>query len=162
MSQAEASAQDIGEGPRGIGGWLVLPLLGLVLTPVVVVLQLSEFGPVVEAWPLMSMGQSILVVVELICNFVLYFVLPPFLLVLAFRRRWEFPGLYIIWAAAVPFFLIADSLVGYWAFREVFEASGEGMFDDKTWQGIVRSLWSAAIWIPYMMRSRRVQNTFVN
>jgi hypothetical protein len=148
------------DGPVGLGGWLVLPLLGLLLTPVVVAVQSAQYLDIGEAWPFLSNGQAIFIVAEIAMNLVLSLAAPIVLLVLAFKHSEMFPGLYMIWAAAMPIVLILDSVLGYVIFREVFEANGEGMFDKETWRSIVRSIWSAAIWIPYMMYSRRVENTF--
>jgi hypothetical protein len=55
-----------------------------------------------------------------------------------------------------------DLFATYLVFREVIEASGEPFFDRQTMRAIMSAVILAAIWVPYMMQSRRVRNTFVN
>jgi hypothetical protein len=59
-------------------------------------------------------------------------------------------------------FVAVDLLASYLAFREAFDASGEPFFDRETMRAIMSAVILAAIWVPYMIQSRRVRNTFVN
>ncbi|MCA0279630.1 MAG: DUF2569 domain-containing protein [Proteobacteria bacterium] len=148
-------------GPVGLGGWLILPLLGLFGSPLLGLAQISTYANVAEAWPYLTAGQASFVVTEVAVNVVLLFVAPVVLLVFAFKRLQMFPGWYIIWIAISPLVQIGDALVAYAMFPETL-ADATGAFDKETTRAIVRSIIGAAIWIPYMMRSERVANTFVN
>lgn len=72
-----------------------------------------------------------------------------------------FPGLYIVWAIALPIFLILETWL-YGVFLAALMDPGEQAFDSETVRDITKSAISAAIWVTYMNRSRRVANTFVN
>lgn len=146
-------------GPVGLGGWLILPLLGLFASPLFGIAQMSAYANIAEAWPYLTAGHASFVVTEVAVNVVLLFVAPVVLLVFAFKRLQMFPGWYIIWIAISPLVQIGDALVAYSMFPETLAGAA---FDKETMRGIVRSIIGAAIWIPYMMRSERVANTFVN
>lgn len=145
-------------GPIGIGGWLLLPMLGLFAAPIVGVMQLVGYADVFSAWQYLNAGQAVFVVAELAANLTLVLLAPAILLFFMFKRLEMFPGWYMIWAAAGPVFLLADAFFAYMLIPE----QGSEIFDKETVRGIGRSILSAAIWIPYMMRSERVANTFVN
>jgi hypothetical protein len=156
-----AVAAETKDGPVGLGGWLILPMLGLLIAPVAGVVLIATYPDLSDAWQYLTLGQSAFVIVEIAMNTVLLFVAPVALLFFMFKR-WEiFPGWYMIWAAAVPIILIADALMSYAVFPEAYADGTAEVFDKETTRGILRSIFSAAVWIPYMMRSERVANTFV-
>jgi hypothetical protein len=160
-SQGSGSLSSSWDGPVGIGGWLVIPILGLIVSPFVAAVQARDLIGIGDAWPFLSTPHAAFIIVETTVNVLLSVIAPIILLVLAFERLEIFPPLYVIWVGAFPVFLIADAILGYWMFRELYEADGKEMFDKETVRSLSRSIWVAAIWIPYMMRSRRVDNTFV-
>lgn len=160
MSEGAVTAETE-KGPVGIGGWLILPMLGLLITPLAGVVLIATYPNLSDVWQYMTLGQSAFVIAELAMNIVLLLVAPITLLFFMFKR-WEiFPGWYMIWATAVPIILIADALLSYAMFPEAYANGTAEVFDKETTRGILRSIFSAAIWIPYMMRSERVANTFV-
>ncbi len=161
MSESQATNL-VKDGPVGLGGWLVLPMLGLFLCPVFGVAQFSVYKDILASWPFLNVYQSLFIAVELLGNVILIFVAPVVLLVFMFKRLEMFPGWYMIWAMASPVFLIADALLVPFVFPDAFSEPGSTVFDKETVRGISRSIWAAVIWIPYMMRSERVANTFVN
>jgi hypothetical protein len=160
-----AEPQDAGplerSGPVGLGGWLVIPLLGLFLAPVVAASQAEDFLGIADAWPFLSIPQAAFIGAELAVNAFLSVIVPIVLLVFAFKRLEIFPLVYVVWAAARPVIVIVDAVLGYWMFQETFEADGEAMFDKETLKSLSQSIWAAVIWIPYMIVSKRVENTFV-
>ena len=52
--------------------------------------------------------------------------------------------------------------VAYAVFREIFEANSIPLFDEQTMRSLVSSAVGICIWVPYMLSSVRVKNTFVN
>jgi hypothetical protein len=59
-------------------------------------------------------------------------------------------------------FQIVDVTAAGVLFQDVFGENGVALLDPETVREILRSLFTAVIWAPYMAASRRVRNTFVN
>ncbi|MER8579420.1 DUF2569 domain-containing protein [Mesorhizobium sp. M1423] len=114
-----------------------------------------------QNWQAFSLSQGVLIVAELVISGILNLTAPALLLFFMFKRWQIFPGWYMIWAFAMPIYSVVDSWAGYLAFPDSFPTLDDA-FDKETMRDIYRSVWAAAIWIPYMMRSDRVANTFVN
>jgi hypothetical protein len=157
-------APDYSDGPRGIGGWLVLPLLGLALTPIVIGVSLvTDYLPIFrdewavitdEAYEAYHPLWGPLVVYEVMGSVAI--ALASWLaLVLAFRHDRRFPKLAIAIYAANLVYLALDTAVAA-------QISALATSDDPTTvRELGRAFVAAAIWIPYFLRSRRVRNTFV-
>ncbi|MEZ5774147.1 MAG: DUF2569 domain-containing protein [Hyphomicrobiaceae bacterium] len=148
----------------GIGGWLLLVAIGLIFSPIRMVMQ---FWPLYQTvyfdgvtWQALNDTSSStyvpylaeLIVVETVLNAMLL-AAALVLIVMFFTRRRVFPKLYIALAVASIVVLVGDALVGGMLLSEA-------AFDPDTAKEIARSLVGAAIWIPYMLVSRRVKATF--
>ncbi|WP_217572452.1 DUF2569 domain-containing protein [Mesorhizobium sp. GbtcB19] len=159
----QSAALPAREGPKGIGGWLVLPMLGLMLTPIVglILLYDTDYVGILQNWRALSALQIALVVAELVVSGILNLTAPALLLFLMFKRSEMFPGWYIIWAAVTPVYLLLDPWAAHLTFPDTFPTLADA-YDKDTVRSISRTIWGAIIWIPYMMRSVRVANTFVN
>ena len=153
------------DGPSGIGGWLVLPLLGLMLTPVQVGIQtVRDFPPVLgtQVWGQLTTpgGESYhplwaqLIIFELVTN-VVVIGFSLVLLVLFFRKSRRVPSLMIGWML-LNFAIQVIDLVLVGAIPAAASAAGA---QDRT--DLSRAVVGAAVWIPYFLRSKRVRNTFV-
>ena len=158
---AAAPSAGVGSGPSGIGGWLVLPMLELFLTPLVGLAFLRTFPETLRYFNLLSGTQGAFVIFEFAFNSALLILTPIALLVLFFEKRARFPKVYIGWSLVTLAFQLLDLPVAYYAFKEYFDNSGEPFLDPETLHQLGKSLFSAVIWVPYMLRSRRVRNTFV-
>lgn len=159
----QSTAPPVREGPQGIRGWLVLPMLGLIFTPVLCVIQVNDVNivSIAENWRAFTFPQQALLLVELLMGGILNLTAPALLLLFMFKR-WEiFPGWYMIWAAAMPLYALLDPWLAQLTFPNAFPTLADA-YDRETVRTISRSISSAVIWIPYMMRSARVANTFVN
>jgi hypothetical protein len=75
---------------------------------------------------------------------------------LSYRRI--FPRLYIICTIASAVLLALDRLLAYWLTPGVYAADPIGTL----LQGLPGVLLGVLVWIPYMLKSVRVKNTFVN
>jgi Protein of unknown function (DUF2569) len=148
-------------GPAGIGGWLLLPLLGLIVSPMRVAAEsVKTFSPLFQdgvsgfAGVVAANGPlGALLVFELAANVAL-FVYPLSILPFFFRRSWRVPTLMIAWYAAMAVINTVDLL---WV-----TALDSGDFDTAAGgREVFRSMVGAAIWIPYFIKSVRVRNTFV-
>ena len=148
--------------PAGIGGWLILPMLGMIATPIVQLINLSSLGGTLGNVSSLGPLLSNLIWIETLINFGLFVVVPCLLLVQFFGKRRRFPRWYIAWISSSAVVVVRDLMIGYAAFHDVYESSGTSFFDQGTLRGLISALVGVCIWIPYMLNSVRVKNTFVN
>ncbi len=149
--QTEATGPAVEPQLAGIGGWLVLPAIGFVLTPIVGVVSLiaalGRFADVAAA------GYGGLYVLELVVNLGL----GAFLIYAAtrfFGKRSNAPSTIIALLIAN---LVASALllvIGLLAATEDFAL--------ESGKHLVGRIIGAALWIPYFRVSKRVKATFVN
>jgi hypothetical protein len=166
VESAMLAEDDRLRGPEGIGGWLILPLLHLVLTILSVLVVLAT-----QSIPAFTEGHFATLTDP---NFVNYHPLwKPLLilepigiatvgvaavwgLVLMFRKAKAFPRWMIIFYSVNLVYSILDVVLGM-QIPLVASQNGAGLV-----QQAIRACIGAAIWIPYMRVSKRVKNTFVN
>jgi hypothetical protein len=151
--------------PSGLGGWLILPMLGLLLSPLTVGFMLvSNFVPLVTSgeWreltdpdgPAYHPLWGPLLGLEVAGN--LFFIgYALILLALLFKKSHRFPMLYIAFQASNLVFVATDMI-----FSNMIPAVA-AQPDAETTKELIRAIVGAAIWIPYMLVSKRVKNTFV-
>ncbi|PXY03185.1 hypothetical protein DF185_03630 [Marinifilum breve] len=141
-----------------IGGWLAFVALGLYVTPISIIYLIYDSGYFSQAiWdsfitqygnqPFLAGGFYFF---ELLYNLATIF-FAIFLIVLMHQKRSTFPKLYIYFRVIVLVGLFADNILGA-------EIIGSDAIDTKE---LSRGIVGAAIWIPYMMKSKRVKETFV-
>lgn len=149
---------------RGLGGWLVLPAISLVVRPFYVLAQLGQsadsyYGE--RVWSaLMTPGTTAyqpalaaLVAFEAVGNVALL-MLSILTAVFFFRQKRQAPRLMIALLAYHPLLQILDWVAC--SFVELPDRSGQDGTLALFFQGLV----VAAIWIPYFVQSRRVRATF--
>lgn len=152
-------------GPAtGLGGWLWLPLLGLVATPFTAGALVLQALPAmtVQRWSTLNLPTTPgyhpllgpLMLVEFVANLALV-VGALLLLVLAFKRRSNMPRIYIGWMAFAAAVAVLDAAAAQIipVMTAAWTAKEAGM--------LVRTCVMAAVWISYFQRSERVQRTFV-
>lgn len=141
-----------------IGGWLILPGIGLCLTPFRMIydfLNIDYFN--YSNWRILTdpnfgaydVALGSLILIEMIINLVLLFY-SVVLIFLFFKRRSSVPLLAAIFYGSNFIFLLADGVIG---------GQYIGM-DNETITAVLRSLFGAAIWIPYFLISERSKGTF--
>lgn len=144
---------------RSIGGWLVLPAIGLCLSPLKMLydfVQIEYFN--YSNWRILTdpsfasydLGLGVFIIVEMIVNLGLLFY-GVVLVILFFKRRSNVPLLAAIFYSITFLFLLIDGFVA--------TAYGTAM-DEDTIMSIFRSFVGAAIWIPYFLTSNRSKGTF--
>ncbi len=149
----------------GIGGWLILPLLGLLFTPVKIGYLMSTlFVPVFTEgyWEVLTSPESEayhalwgpLIIFELVGN-LFFLCFSIYLIVLFFRKNYLLPKLYIAFLISNVVFLTIDYFVSDLIPAVAMEDSSESMKE------LVQTIAAACIWTPYFLKSRRVKNTFV-
>jgi uncharacterized membrane-anchored protein len=142
---------------KGAEGWLTFVGLGLIVTPLLAVFNLfqidwsgfSEFS---------SDLQSLILIEQLVSLVVAGFAV--YLLYLMAKSKKQFPLFYIIWASCSIIFMFGDYAISYSIFSN-YEMTPEitTALSDVVGQ-VGRSIVAGAIWIPYMLLSRRVKATF--
>ncbi|RAJ93126.1 transglutaminase-like putative cysteine protease [Larkinella arboricola] len=146
--------------PLPIGGWLVLMGIGIALSPLLIGYDLLSsplfrtltWETIEARWPnqkVLAYGifyAELLVNVFLVCSSVL-------MGILFFGRRNTFPFLYSRFLVLRFALLLADAIL-------IEQLLGLSL-DKETIRDVLRTLFHAIIWIPYLLRSQRVQKTFV-
>ena len=162
MSELPAAAAPARDGPEGIGGWLILPTLGILFSPLSALMQIGTYVGIGESFPLLTPAQRVFIVGEAVGILAISFVLPIVLLVFLFKKMRAFPRFYVVWAIINVAFVFVDLIGAKLLFGHIFEAQNIEFFDGDTVKSIVQAIVLVAIWTPYMLQSRRVKNTFVN
>ncbi|MEG2398130.1 MAG: DUF2569 domain-containing protein [Citrobacter sp.] len=134
----------------GIGGWLYLPAMTLVLS--VISGGVGFFG--VAAFVLHTEAEvSALVIFELVCMTALL-ILVIYTTVLFFKKKRQLPKFYTAFILGTMFYYVMDSWLGA-TFYDV------GLSSDDI-KAFVSCAGQILIWIPYFRVSKRVKLTFVN
>lgn len=152
------------EGPAGIGGWLILPVIGMFVFPVrVVAILVTDYWPLFERgiWTnLTTPGSPVyhalwgpVILYEMVCNG-LFLVYDLVLLILLFGKSRRFPMAFVVFALLNVLFLVSDAALA-WQIPAVAARGLEGAAGE-----IARAVVAAAVWVPYMLVSKRVRNTF--
>ena len=150
----------------GLGGWLILVGIGVILAPFILS---ATFFPIFI--PLFTDGtmETItssengifhpllgpLIYLEIVVNSALI-ILHFYLIYLFFWKKKIFPNFYILAMLGGLSFLVIDAFLGK------IVMPNDPIFDPETTKNIIRSAVAAAIWVPYMRISKRVNATFVN
>jgi Protein of unknown function (DUF2569)/GYF domain 2 len=137
--------------PRGIAGWLILPILGTILAPLYAGYNALQIA---AALAKASSGSSLktFVWLELAFNIGLL-VAWVIAITFGFRHKREYPVLFV----SLVGITLAGSLVDLYVATQVFNLP----FDTEDAKAIMRPLITLLIWGPYMFLSKRVRNTFV-
>jgi hypothetical protein len=138
--------------PHGVAGWLFLPMLGTLLNPLWLAKVIYEMVQLLFTVAIENPALKGFITVELVLNLGLcvgWF----YALYLLARYRAQYPPLFIVLALAMFVFLTADVAALHFGFGLPVQPNDLAV--------IVGALIFAAIWVPYMLRSRRVRNTFV-
>ena len=150
---------------KGLGGWLILVGIGVVISPIRLLFEaipmyvelfsngsfenLTTPGTVVyhPLWIFVIYG-------EILAN-IFMFGLGLYLLYLYFGKKPLFPKVYIFGLCFSLAIIIVDTLI------IGIIVPLEDVLDPVVVADFSRSLIAAAIWIPYMLVSQRVEQTFV-
>jgi hypothetical protein len=148
---------------KGLGGWLILVCLGLIVSALYTVFILATtYWPIFTdgSWELLTTPNSEFYIPGIgsamkfdIVGGLVIAATAVYLLVLFFRKDKRFPTFYIIFLIASLLYV----LISYaWAtsIPELNQERSESLGD------IGRSILAALIWIPYMLKSKRVRATF--
>lgn len=150
---------------EGLGGWLIVVGIGLCVSPIQSFLEFGVFKQMFSdgTWEAFTLQSSefynplfgVLICFEFIFSCI-FFIAYTSLIFLFFKKKQIFPKIFIITLLANFAFIIIDALVR----KVVFPT--EPAFDEDTRKNAFQKAVQCAIWIPYMIKSVRVKNTFVN
>ena len=136
--------------PKGIGGWLILPMLWTLLSPMLAVRGIME---IVSAFDRdLTTGLKILLTAEIIFNLCLV-IGWIFTAVWLFKHKRSFPLLFITMLVVSFAGPLVDACVAIWIFEVQLGAS------DYRYLGL--GLVIMLIGTHYVTRSKRVRNTFI-
>jgi hypothetical protein len=149
-------------GPVGLGGWLILPRVGLFLSALQ---HLSSTFRILgllkpESWTALTLqGSAVydpwwapLLIFELAASVALL-MSEILIFYLFWGQRRVVPQLMIAWLIAQVFVAVTDFLLT----RQIHSLATEGSVFDL----VLRSMVLCLVWIPYFLTSRRVKATFV-
>ena len=150
----------------GIGGWLILVAIGIVITPIrIIIILLTAYDEVFKsgAWEILTtQGTQAynslwapLIMGEMIGN-ALILAVWLYMGYLFFSKIGSFPKIYIRLAIISFIFILVNAL----SLQLVLP--NEPLFNADTAKELMRGLIMVVIWVPYMMFSKRVKATFIN
>lgn len=150
---------------RGIGGWLILVAIGIIIAPFQVLIQLVPVYIEIFStgiWEVLTTpGSDVynplwipILIGEMTVNagIVLGWI---FLAILFFTKKKLFPKFYI----GMLVFNLAFLLLDAFAVKAVLP--NEPIFDPDTLNNVLRTFLTIIIWVPYMLISKRVKVTFI-
>jgi hypothetical protein len=149
----------INEDLNGIGGWLILPAIRLVLAPfgLLYTILVSNvpflFGGRHRAYLSSHPGSAALILFEFISNTILIAIVIC-LNLLFFKKKRAFPTYMILYMVTQLCVLLIDTLTAQFLHPTAHLAKAYGM--------LLGTVIASFIWIPYFLVSRRVKATFVN
>ena len=148
---------------KGLGGWLILVGIGVVLMPVVIAKDLLTILSFFQNdWEVLIDPDSGVYYPELFYFICAEAVVGLLLLIAAiyafylfFSKHYRFPKFYI-WLISIFFLvLLSDTVITNILFPE------EDAFQGEEIKELVKGFLRMCIWIPYLLLSVRVENTFV-
>jgi uncharacterized protein DUF2569 len=150
VSQTPAVAE-----PKGIGGWLILPTIITLMSPLMT--AYAAHAAFQDAVVLLNAVISTALTAFIVFVFLYNFGLMTtwiFAAVLLFRRKWPYPRLFVALLVITLIGKVVDLVVAVMAFDVTIDSSD---IRSAGWYAI-----QLAILGPYMRKSVRVKNTFVD
>lgn len=138
--------------PPTIGGWLVLPALSTFLAPLFLIKGMYDLIPAFRALPQLSADLQAFVVISGVVNLALV-VSWGFACYLLANRKRTFPTVFMMLMIISALVVSADQVASVQLLGS--SVDHDGMRD------LMRAIVGVVVWVPYMLRSKRVAATFV-
>jgi hypothetical protein len=160
MTIAQPTAAE--DEPKGLGGWLILPMIGLLAAPLI---GLGHFGLPLAFAKVELPGLQVDLLNAGFFPYVFFYAVssifgPIWLLVLMFRKKRSFPSVYRTWAVLNIALVVVDLALAVAFFGGLFRTVASLL--DYVLTALWRAVGLYGIGIIYMRRSLRVRNTFIN
>lgn len=150
---------------NGLRGWLILVGIGLVFAPFRLIFTVIQtYAPIFKdgTWDKLTLIESpnytpyfqSLMIGEMLFNLCML-IASIYLVYLFTSKSKKFPKYFIAILAVSIIAIPLDSFLVTLVFDDM------KMFDEETSKDLVRSLIVFGIWVPYMLLSKRVKNTFI-
>ncbi len=148
---------------RQIGGWMILPLIGLLLSPILLSSQLftedffnhNTWTRIYNGEVSISRNVLFLIAGEIIYNFALL-TFNIFLIILFFKKRSSLPNLISIYYIVLFLGTTLDLILSKMMLGELYT---NVQYQDSL-KLAIRAFWAAIIWIPFFHISKQVGATF--
>ena len=155
----------VAEEPRGLGGWLIIVAISLCISPIKSVFSvMNDLLPIFREgyWDMLTTPGSevyhrlwvLLIIFEVIGN-AFFIIFSIILIPLFFTKFYRFPTLMIVFIASSFLFQISDFFLA--DLIPIVASENDGEFVAE----LFNTIFKAMIWIPYLLSSKRVKNTFV-
>ncbi|MBN9438326.1 DUF2569 domain-containing protein [Bosea sp. (in: a-proteobacteria)] len=138
--------------PPNLGGWLLLPALNTFLAPLFLLASLFALYPVMQAFGRLNGTMQAYVAISVAINVGLAAAWVYACILLA-KRRSAFPGLFI-GLLMVSALVVSGDIVAASTLLDIQP-------DSSSYRDLARAFVGVAIWVPYMLRSKRVAATFI-
>ena len=150
--------------PEGLGGWLVLAMIGLIISPFVLIYTLGQMYPMLTnaQWHALAnpatenyhiLWQPV-ILFEVTTN-IFSFIFSIMILFLFFGQRSSFPRVYITLQVTIFCLLLVDHLVSS------LLPGIDNMSQTRDLIKLIQTGVFSLFWILYMLKSERVKNTFI-
>lgn len=149
--------ENIKGSPSGLGGWLILTQIGLFISLLTIGIQLTNLAVELsgeDIWGLFPIDLKTYFVF-ILSSHILLLLFIVFIITQFYRKKAIVPKSMVIMYSAN----IAITIINFILIHQVTYA-GDAEIASSI-QAIIQAIISAAIWIPYFMKSKRVKNTFV-
>lgn len=158
--------KDVVLGPVGIGGWLIFPIIGFVLTIIRTLINLVES---VSGDSLRGLGEIFSVTAEShlaslkipmglsFISGILVILSAGYCLNLIYSKKQSI----IKFATAHYLILACAALIDLWGGITINTVLPDTPMDKEIIKGAMQAIVAAIVWIPYFHYSKRVKNTFI-
>lgn len=151
---------------RRLGGWLVLLAIGMVVTPIRMIAVFSQtFTPLFQdgLWAQLTSpsssnyvpGLSGILIFEIIGNICLL-VAWIYMAIRFFGKKINSPKFYTVLSICSVVFIIIDAVAVTAVMPHI------PLMDAETGKELFRGLFACCVWAPYLIKSKRSRETFVN
>jgi Protein of unknown function (DUF2569) len=138
-------------GPKGFGGWLLIPVISTVVMPLFPAFALAELFEALKTADLAAVPGTFW---RFLALQLALFIGWLYAIGLMFYRRAAYPRVLIVLMLAIPAVLLVDILA--------MALAGDTERLAVKLKALGKALIPCLIWVPYMLVSRRVRNTFAN
>ncbi|MDP4085771.1 MAG: DUF2569 domain-containing protein [Bacillota bacterium] len=155
---------------KGIKGWLLIVLIGLIVSIISVAVSLNDSMPLFkpDAWhAITTYGSEAYhplfgpwVIYEALFN-VFIIIFSICLLFMMFRKSHRFPKFMIFYFISAVFLQGIDYILSYKVLTDLPKVS-ETLNVYPSLDGVMRALVQTAVWVPYFIKSKRVKATFLS